>query len=114
GVGRRSGGSRPSARRARTRGRAWPTASSFASPVMSQPHRPQLRDSMQDSSTAARPRTHGVREFHENSDACDAHAEAIVNIGYTIAEGLLSADELSDARERIDAIYARQRDEIGG
>src|SRR2546423_3842499 len=60
------------------------------------------------------PRTHGVREFHRNSDELDVHVEAIANAGYTIAEGLLSEEELRVARDKIDAIYERQLDEIGG
>jgi len=53
-----------------------------------------------------------VSRFAASSDI-DVHVEEIRNRGYTIVANVLSADELSDWRTRIDLIYSRQEDEFG-
>lgn len=59
-------------------------------------------------------KTHAVREVHENRDDADAYAEEIRNIGYTVVESGISADELELMRRKIDDIYELQVREIGG
>jgi ectoine hydroxylase-related dioxygenase (phytanoyl-CoA dioxygenase family) len=59
-------------------------------------------------------RTHGVHEAHRNADEWDTHAEEIALRGYTIVEGVLDESYLDEARRRIDAVYERQVEEIGG
>lgn len=59
-------------------------------------------------------KTHAVREFHRNSDADDLSVEEICNIGYTVVDAGLTADDLQLIREKIDRVYARQLEEIGG
>ena len=59
-------------------------------------------------------KTHAVREFHENRDEADCHAEEIGNIGYTIIESGFSTAELQLIRQKIDDIYEVQVREIGG
>lgn len=60
------------------------------------------------------PKTHAVREFHANLSADDFGAEEIRSLGYTIVDGAIPADELPMVRAKIDSIYARQIEEIGG
>ena len=50
---------------------------------------------------------HGVREMHRNDDAIDAAAEEIRNIGYSVIDSGLSAEELRLIREKAETIYAR-------
>jgi ectoine hydroxylase-related dioxygenase (phytanoyl-CoA dioxygenase family) len=59
-------------------------------------------------------KTHAVREFQRNEDEDDFRVEEIRNVGYTVVESGLAADELQLIREKIDAIYERQLAEIGG
>jgi ectoine hydroxylase-related dioxygenase (phytanoyl-CoA dioxygenase family) len=59
-------------------------------------------------------RTHAVREFHRNADEDDRHAEAVRNIGYTVVEGAVGAEELRLIRAKVDAVYERQVEEAGG
>jgi ectoine hydroxylase-related dioxygenase (phytanoyl-CoA dioxygenase family) len=59
-------------------------------------------------------KTHAVREFHVNHDEADLYAEEIRNIGYTVVESGLSADELQIVRQKIDDIYEQQVSEMGG
>ena len=59
-------------------------------------------------------KTHAVREFHANHDDADVHAEEIRNVGYTITQSGLSAEELATIRQKIDEIYERQVREIDG
>jgi ectoine hydroxylase-related dioxygenase (phytanoyl-CoA dioxygenase family) len=59
-------------------------------------------------------RTHAVREFHRNRDEDDFRVEEIARVGYTVIESGFTADELRLIREKIDAIYSRQLEEIGG
>jgi ectoine hydroxylase-related dioxygenase (phytanoyl-CoA dioxygenase family) len=59
-------------------------------------------------------KSHAVREFHRNDTEADFHAEEIRNIGYTVVPSGLPAGELEGIREKIDRIYAKQIDELGG
>jgi ectoine hydroxylase-related dioxygenase (phytanoyl-CoA dioxygenase family) len=59
-------------------------------------------------------RTHAVREIHKNDSEDDLHAEEIRNIGYTVVDSGLTKDELEDIRGRIDRVYAKQVEEMGG
>jgi ectoine hydroxylase-related dioxygenase (phytanoyl-CoA dioxygenase family) len=59
-------------------------------------------------------KSHAVREFHHNADEDDSSAEEIRNIGFTIVDGGLDAGELQLMRDRIDRVYERQLEEIGG
>lgn len=59
-------------------------------------------------------KTHAVREFRHNRDEDDFRVEEITRVGYTVIESGLTADELRETRERIDRVYARQLEEIGG
>lgn len=59
-------------------------------------------------------RTFGVKEVSRASGEMDWHIEAIRLAGYTILDGVLSAAELESARQRIEAVYDRQVEEIGG
>jgi len=59
-------------------------------------------------------KTHAVREFHQNESPDDFHAEEIRNIGYTVLESDFDQDELALIRDKIDLVYQRQVDEIGG
>jgi ectoine hydroxylase-related dioxygenase (phytanoyl-CoA dioxygenase family) len=59
-------------------------------------------------------KTHAVREFHENQDDASGCAEEIRNLGYTVVESGLSADELRLIRQKIDDLYELQVREMGG
>src|SRR6185436_8731419 len=59
-------------------------------------------------------RTHAVREFHENRDPADGHAEEIRNVGYSVLPSGLTADALAQLRRKIDDVYDRQVGELGG
>ncbi|HWS55145.1 MAG TPA: phytanoyl-CoA dioxygenase family protein [Pyrinomonadaceae bacterium] len=59
-------------------------------------------------------RTHAVREFRRNADEDDYHVEAVGRAGYTVLASGLGGEELRLIREKVDAVYARQLDEIGG
>jgi len=59
-------------------------------------------------------KTHAVREFHHNRDEDDFRVEELRNIGYTVVESGFGGDELQLVRDKIDDIYARQIEEIGG
>ena len=59
-------------------------------------------------------KTHAVREFQRNEDEDDFRVEELRNVGHTVVESGLAADELQLIREKIDAIYERQLAEIGG
>src|SRR5437016_4218672 len=57
---------------------------------------------------------HGVREIHRNDTDMDEAAEEVRNIGYTVIDGDLSAEDLQTIRDRSEAVYARQVGECGG
>ncbi|HYC62679.1 MAG TPA: phytanoyl-CoA dioxygenase family protein [Thermoanaerobaculia bacterium] len=59
-------------------------------------------------------RLHGIREVHQNADAFDQNVEEIRNIGYTVIDSGLSADDLQLIRDKIDEVYEQQVREIGG
>jgi ectoine hydroxylase-related dioxygenase (phytanoyl-CoA dioxygenase family) len=59
-------------------------------------------------------RTFGVKEFSRVASALDAHVEAIKLAGYTILPDVLSAAELTAARQKMEQIYHTQIAEIGG
>jgi ectoine hydroxylase-related dioxygenase (phytanoyl-CoA dioxygenase family) len=59
-------------------------------------------------------KSHAIREFHTNSQAADYHVEEIRNIGYTVLDSGLDGGQLQAIRDKIDGIYRRQIDEIGG
>ncbi|MEP6569278.1 MAG: phytanoyl-CoA dioxygenase family protein [Acidobacteriota bacterium] len=59
-------------------------------------------------------KTFGVREFSEPSTAVDKRVEEIQLLGYTLIPGVIDAAQLPTLRERIDDIYTRQIEEIGG
>ena len=64
--------------------------------------------------TSTELKTHAVREFERHASADDFHAEEIRRIGYTVIESGYPEDELEDMRRRIDRIYDRQTEEVGG
>jgi ectoine hydroxylase-related dioxygenase (phytanoyl-CoA dioxygenase family) len=57
---------------------------------------------------------HAVREFRQNQDEDDFCVEEIRQIGYTVIPSGYSDDELQLIREKLDAIYATQIEELGG
>jgi ectoine hydroxylase-related dioxygenase (phytanoyl-CoA dioxygenase family) len=59
-------------------------------------------------------KSHAIREFHANTGAADFHAEEIRTIGYTVLGSGLDDGQLQAIRDKIDGIYRRQVDEIGG
>lgn len=59
-------------------------------------------------------RTHGISEVHLNQGEADALAEEVAVLGHAVVPNVLDEDELAEARERIDAVYARQVQELGG
>lgn len=65
-------------------------------------------------SALAQTHTHGIREFHANQTQEDFAAEQLRTLGYAIIESDLTAEEIDDLRERLDVIYQKQVDEIGG
>lgn len=59
-------------------------------------------------------KTHAVREFQRNEDEDDLLVEEIRRVGYTVIDSGFTADELQLVREKIDRIYDRQLEELGG
>src|ERR1700730_12275709 len=57
---------------------------------------------------------HAVREFRQNEDEDDFCVEEIRQIGYTVIPSGYSAEELQLIREKLDAVYATQIEELGG
>ncbi len=58
--------------------------------------------------------THGVLNRTDPTGAVDLHVEELRYEGFTLLPSGLSADELADVRERLDDVYARQAEELGG
>ena len=58
-------------------------------------------------------RSYGFSQQRSLVDAASAHVEEVSIRGYTVIEGVLTPDELSGWRERIDRVYARQEAEMG-
>jgi len=61
-----------------------------------------------------KPATYAIREFHQNKDILDFHAEEFMLTGCTVIENLWNEAELAEFRTALDAIYTRQTAEIGG
>lgn len=59
-------------------------------------------------------RTFGVKEFSPPGSELDRHVEEIRLAGYTTLAGVLSDAEVAAARSKMDAIYGRQLEEVGG
>ena len=59
-------------------------------------------------------RTFGVKEFSQASSDVERGVEEIKLAGYTILRDVLTSSELDEAREKIDGIYERQVEEVGG
>lgn len=59
-------------------------------------------------------RTFGVKEFNDPAAEIDLHVEDIKLAGYTTLKDVLSDAEVATARIKIDEVYQRQVDEIGG
>jgi ectoine hydroxylase-related dioxygenase (phytanoyl-CoA dioxygenase family) len=59
-------------------------------------------------------RTFGVKEFRLPATEVERHVEEITFAGYTVLPDLMSEDELIAARARLESIYQRQIEEIGG
>lgn len=59
-------------------------------------------------------KTFGVKEFSSASSEVDQAAEDIRLLGYKTVPDALTAEELDEAREKMDRIYAQQIDEAGG
>lgn len=55
-----------------------------------------------------------IREFVEVSSDIDKHVEQLYLDGYTVLENVLDDRELDIARRKIDEIYQRQIDDLGG
>lgn len=59
-------------------------------------------------------RAYGVKEANRLASEMDRHAEEIARDGFTVLPGVLSDAELVEARRKIDQIYERQIEELGG
>ena len=59
-------------------------------------------------------RAYGVKEAARLNSELDRHVEEIARDGYTILPGVLSDEELEQARIKIDQIYETQVAELGG
>lgn len=59
-------------------------------------------------------RTFGVKEHTELSCEVDRYVEEIQIAGYTVVPGVLTDEELTAARPKLDEIYERQVAEVGG
>jgi len=57
---------------------------------------------------------HGVHQQVQTHDRLDAQAEELRALGYTTVASGLSASELAALRERMEAVYATQVQELGG
>jgi ectoine hydroxylase-related dioxygenase (phytanoyl-CoA dioxygenase family) len=59
-------------------------------------------------------KTFGVREFSQPATAVEKRVEEIKLLGYTLLPGVIAESELPSIRKKIDDIYLRQTEEIGG
>ena len=59
-------------------------------------------------------KTFGVKEFSRPASEAERHVEEIRLAGYTTLADVLTPDEVEEAREKIDRIYRKQLEEIGG
>jgi ectoine hydroxylase-related dioxygenase (phytanoyl-CoA dioxygenase family) len=58
--------------------------------------------------------THGVGRQTDLHDALDGHAEELRAAGFTVIDSGLAPHELVALRERLEAVYRTQVDELGG
>jgi ectoine hydroxylase-related dioxygenase (phytanoyl-CoA dioxygenase family) len=58
--------------------------------------------------------TFGIREFNRPVSEIERQAEEIRLVGYTVLPDVLSSEDLAIACVKLDGIYHRQLDEIGG
>lgn len=56
---------------------------------------------------------YGVEASQDIADAVTRHVEAVRIKGFSVMENALSEAEVADLNERLEAVYARQRDEFG-
>lgn len=56
---------------------------------------------------------HGVERQAHTADLLDRQAEEVRHLGYTVVDSGLNAAELACARERMEAIYQSQVEEVG-
>jgi len=59
-------------------------------------------------------KTFGVKEFSHARSEVELHIEEIRLAGYTVLADVLWPEEVEEAREKIDRIYQKQLEEIGG
>lgn len=59
-------------------------------------------------------KSYGVKEATELSSEVDAHVEEIIINGFTVVENAIGESELVEARRRVDEVYRRQAEEVGG
>jgi ectoine hydroxylase-related dioxygenase (phytanoyl-CoA dioxygenase family) len=71
-------------------------------------------DMIRESLLAPAPATHGVGRRTAVHDPLDAHAEELRSAGYTVLDAGLTPQRLADLRERMEAVYRTQVDELGG
>jgi ectoine hydroxylase-related dioxygenase (phytanoyl-CoA dioxygenase family) len=64
--------------------------------------------------TNAELKSYGVRETTELKSDIDRYREEILINGYTVVEDVIQEAQLPEARKRIDEVYARQAEEVGG
>ena len=56
----------------------------------------------------------GVQESFEPKDMLDQYEEEIIRNGHTIIENVLKEDQLQVLRKRMDELYDKQAEEVGG
>jgi len=64
--------------------------------------------------TAIDPKSYGIKEATQLKSECDRYREEIIINGVTIVPGVIEESQLDEARNRIDQVYAKQVDEVGG
>lgn len=63
---------------------------------------------------SSQPAAYGVSKVTAVQNQVDILAEEVRHRGYVVVESGFSQDEIAHYRERLDAVYAMQRQEIGG
>jgi len=61
-----------------------------------------------------RPFTHGVREVRSSLTAAAVYAEEVLTVGYTVVGNVLTPEEVAVAKDKINAAYDVQCEEVGG
>jgi ectoine hydroxylase-related dioxygenase (phytanoyl-CoA dioxygenase family) len=69
---------------------------------------------MPDITETKRPLTHGVREVRSSPNAAAVYAEEVLTVGYTVVGDVLMPEEVALARDKINAVYDIQCEELGG